>query len=985
MNFELIELLPVGIAYLALLFGIAHAGDKGWIPERVFRHPAVYVLSLGVFASAFSVYGIVGLAHEGGYGFLAFYAGVAGIFLFAPLLLMPILRICRNFQLDSVADLLTFRFRSQAAGTVVTLIMLLAMLPLLAMQVQAVSDTVAILTRTSSESSQPVRSHHLFAALFCVVLLVFAILFGSKRRGTERRHNGLVAAIAFEATFKLIVMLILGAAAVYGVFGGFGALEEWLANHSEQLERLRAPLSEDGSRSQLLLFFSTVLCMPHVFHMAFAEGATPATMRPASWGVSVYLILLSLPILPILWAGIATGSTLPPDYFPLALGISLDSPTLALLTYLVALSAGSGATIVVTLALASMCLNHLVLPFYQPRSSTNIYRWLLWIRRLLIATVILGAYLLYRVLTQRQSAISLGMTAYIGTLQFIPGILATLYWPRANRLGLLAGMVAGFSVWVAVVLLPLVSDVSMAGWIAEWVGNSRADLGGAITVLSLGLNAMVFLIVSLLTSISDEERSAAEVCSLDDLNRPARRTLAVRDVTEVKERLAETLGSASAEREVNRALAELKLSPNDRRPLAMRRLRNRLEVNLSGLMGPAVAHDIVNRLLPYRTGEARRAEDIALIEARLERYQSSLTGLAADLDSLRRYHRQTLQDLPIGLCALGRDGEVLMWNQAMVTLTDTPWQDVVGSDVASLPQPWGTLLQSFFESSELHLHKARVEADGNPRWISLHKALKSQGADSAPDGQVIVAEDMTETQLLEEELIHSERLASIGRLAAGVAHEIGNPVTGIACLAQNLKYDTDNPESLQTADEILQQTQRITRIVQSLVNFAHAGVEQQRAEPEQVAVAQCVEEAIHLLTLNREATEVTFSNACAPEVVVMADHQRLLQVFINLLSNARDASPAGSTIMVSASLEQDRAHLCVTDQGSGIPAGYLEQVFEPFFTTKDPGKGTGLGLALVYGILEEWRGEIHIESPVREHGNGTRIHLWLPRPSVTGV
>ncbi|MDX9873676.1 MAG: ATP-binding protein [Spongiibacteraceae bacterium] len=985
MSFELIELLPAGIAYLALLFGIAHAGDRGWIPERVFRHPLVYVLSLGVFASAYSVFGIVGLAHETGYGYLSFYAGVAGTFLFAPLLLLPILRICRNFQLDSVADLLTFRFRSQAAGTVVSLTMLLAMLPLLAMQVQAVSETVAVLTRSSAESGQPVRSHHLFAALFCLALLVFAILFGSKRRGTERRHNGLVAAIAFEATFKLIVMLALGAAAVYGVFGGFGALEEWLSNHPEQLERLRAPMSEDASRSQLLLFFSTVLCMPHVFHMAFAEGATPSTMRPASWGVSIYLLLLSLPILPILWAGIATGSALPPEYFPLALGIGLDSPALALLTYLVALSAASGATIVVTLALASMCLNHLVLPFYQPRSSTNIYRWLLWIRRLLIATIILGAYLLYRVLAQRQSAIGLGMTAYIGTLQFVPGILATLYWPRANRIGLLAGMAAGIAVWIAVGLLPLVSDVSAMGMVAEWLGNSRADIGGAITVMSLGLNAVVFLVVSLLTPISDEERSAAEVCSLDDLNRPARHTLAVRDATEMKERLAEALGPASAEREVNRALAELKLSPNDRRPLAMRRLRNRLEVNLSGLMGPAVAHDIVNRLLPYRSGGTKRTEDIALIEARLERYQSSLTGLAADLDSLRRYHRQTLQDLPIGLCALGRDGEVLMWNQAMVTLTGIPWQDVVGSDVSSLPEPWNKLLHDFFESPEPHLHKARIEAEGHRRWISLHKTLNSLGADSASDGQVIVAEDMTETQLLEEELIHSERLASIGRLAAGVAHEIGNPVTGIACLAQNLKYDTDNPESLQTASEILEQTQRITRIVQSLVNFAHAGVERQRSEPEPVAVAACADEAIHLLTLNRDATEVTFRNECAADVVVMADHQRLQQVFINLLSNARDASPAGSTITVSATIEGERAHLCVTDQGSGIPETYQEQVFEPFFTTKDPGKGTGLGLALVYGILDEWKGEIFIESPVREQGFGTRIHLWLPCSSVTGV
>src|SRR5690606_38209174 len=249
------------------------------------------------------------------------------------------------------------------------------------------------------------------------------------------------------------------------------------------------------------------------------------------------------------------------------------------------------------------------------------------------------------------------------------------------------------------------------------------------------------------------------------------------------------------------------------------------------------------------------------------------------------------------------------------------------------------------------------------------------------DGQVIVIEDMTETQLLEEELVHSERLASIGRLAAGVAHEIGNPVTGIACLAQNLQYDTDNKESLQAAEEILKQTQRIARIVQTLVNFSHSGGA--RTQPAPILVNRSAGEAIHLLALNKGARPVNFVNNCPPGLHVLADDQRLLQVFVNLLSNARDASAENSTITVDCELIGTLGHITVTDSGSGIAREHLDRIFEPFFTTKEPGEGTGLGLAMVYSIIEDLSGEIDIESPVTEQGGGTRIHIWLPAADAT--
>ncbi len=973
MNFNLAHLFFAGLAYLLLLFAIAHWSERGHIPKRLLRHPLVYIFSLAVFGGSGLIYSTVETAYRYGYGYLAMYTGVSGTLLFAPLLLVPLLRICRQYQLASLADLLTFRFRSQWVGSAVTLFLLLAMMPLLALQIRAVADTAHILSSSQWGFSSARRADHL-ALVFCVIISIFTILFGSKHRSAHQRHEGLVAAIAFESLVNLLVLLCLGAVAIFGVFGGLHGMNQWLLDNADVLAMMRSPLRQDSARSLMLIFFSVTVCMPHMFHMLFAENHSAKALHTASWGFSILMLVFSLPVLPILWAGLKLKGQLPPEYFALTLGIESHQPLVALLVFIGSLSAACGTIIVTTLAIASMCLNHLILPFYQPGNERDIYRWLLWIRRSLIVAIILCGYGFYRAIGEHEALSALGMTAYVATLQFMPGVLAVLYWSRGNRAGFLGGLIAGFIVWFTFMMLPLVSNLDPSIQLSQLLNiASPKEVWSGTTLLSLALNTLIFAVVSLLVPATGEERAVAQVCAVDELNRPQRRTLNVHGVHEIEQRLAGALGEAGATREVARALADLELDRSENRPYALRRLRDRIETNLSGLLGPAVALDMVNRLLPYEQAGAESTEDINLIESRLERYKYHLTGLAADLDSLRRHHRQTLQDLPIGLCSLGRDREILMWNHAMEALTGVSLYDVIGSHVSNLPAPWRHVLDDFFDAAETHLHKQRIEIDGRARWISLVKA--SPEYTNLHDGQVIVVEDITETQLLEEELVHSERLASIGRLAAGVAHEIGNPVTGIACLAQNLKYDTENSESLQAADEILKQTNRISRIVQSLVNFSHTGA---RGQPEPMSLRPSIDEATHLLALNKGARPVQFINRCDAATRIVADDQRLLQIFVNLLSNARDASADDAAIIIDCAPAENLAHITITDSGSGIAKEHIDRVFEPFFTTKEPGQGTGLGLAMVYSIVEDLSGSIDIESPVAEQNCGTRIHIWLP-------
>jgi Na+/proline symporter/signal transduction histidine kinase len=972
-NFSLSLLLLISSGYLLLLFCIAWLSERGVVPRRLVHHPLVYTLSLGVYASVWAFYGTVGMAYESGYGFLAYYLGISGAFLLAPVLLQPILRITRTYQLASLADLFAFRFRSSWAGALTALFMLIGLLPLLALQIKAVADSTAIITLEPRQ--------HLVALAFCGLIILFTMLFGARHVANRSKHEGLVFAIAFESLVKLIAISAVGLYAVYGVFGGPEELQAWLQLNRSSLDALHTPLEDGSWRVLLLACFAAAIVMPHMYHMTFSENLNPRALSSASWGLPLFMLLMGLAVPPILWAGIHLQAPTSPTYFTLGIGLAVNSDLLSLLAFVGGLSAASGLMIVLTLAVSGMVLNHLVLPVYQPAADSNIYGWLKWMRRALIASVIMAGYGFYLMLDGRQNINLLGVTAFIATLHFLPGTLATLYWPAANHRGFIAGILAGVGIWLSMTLLPLLLDLQS---LQIPLLGLELPLGDShwyeTTVISLLANILLLVLFSLFSQTSQEERRAAADCSLNSVSRSTRRMLRATSPQQFASELAKPLGAKTAQREVEQALRDLHLPFDEERPYALRRLRDRLEANLSGLLGPSIARDMLRTFLPYKGDEAELvSEDIHFTESRLEDYQSRLTGLAAELDSLRRYHRQTLQDLPMGVCSLAKDQEILMWNHALATLTGIPGQRVIGSRLDALEEPWRSLLGDFIEQPEQHLHKQRLNIRGRPHWINLHKAAIEEPLAPGNSGLVVLVEDATETRLLEDKLVHSERLASIGRLASGVAHEIGNPVTGIACLAQNLREERDaDAEVSEVSSQIIDQTKRISRIVQSLMSFAHAGSQQN--DPLPVCLADISSEAINLLSLNREGNEVQYFNLCDPEHLASGDPQRLAQVLVNLLSNARDASFAGGCIRVSSSASEDSVVLSVEDEGSGISREIADRLFEPFVTTKDPGKGTGLGLAMVYSIVEEHYGHVSIESPTNpETLRGTRFRVTLPR------
>ncbi|TNF98684.1 MAG: PAS domain-containing protein, partial [Gammaproteobacteria bacterium] len=919
MNFEVSHLFFFAFVYLLVLFLIAYATENEWIPKKISQHPITYSLSLGVYATSWSYYGSVGYAANNGFNFLTIYFGVTLAFVLAPVLLRPIMKLCRDYQLTSVADLMSFRYPSRLTGVLVTLFLLIGTLPYIALQIRAVTESIRILTNEDTPN--------IIAMGFCVGLTIFAILFGARHISLREKHEGLVVAIAFESLVKLFALLTVGLFAIFGVFSDFGGINQWIYQNPQALEMLYEPVQGSSWYTLILLSFAAAFLLPRQFHMIFTENMKPDALRQASWAFPLFLLLLNFVIPPILWAGIVSNTPVSADYYVLGITLTSETSLLPILTFIGGISAASAMVIVTTLALAAMALNHILLPLSYPDPDVDIYYWLLWGRRLLIGLIIFAGYMFFLLLQRNQGLVELGLISFVAVAQLLPGVIGLLYWPHATRYGFITGLIGGIFIWYITLLLPLLES---AGLVSASIDTNFLNIAGddrivAATFWSLALNSFLFIVLSIFSKTTKEEKEAASACCSEIIPFPSDEVLKVNSPDGFMEQLSAIMGDKAAKEEVNRALRDLNMKPDEHRPMELRLLREQIERNLSGLMGPMLARNIIDSRL--QTDPDTRnilSTGIRHLESQLESSQSELHGLAKELNELRRYHQQILHDLPMPVCSTDATNTIINWNMAMEVLSGIQRNDVRGIQVKDLPIPWSEIIGDFVATDDVHLHKQQFMIDKTKRSFNLHKAVTHDS--NVPASTIVLIEDLTELAVLESELVHSERLASVGRLAAGVAHEIGNPVTGIACLAQNLTDDSSIEDITESSQQILQQTHRISDIVRALVNFSHSGQTGIELHMIDMNLSECIDNAIQLVSLTHSGKHVEFQNLSQSELVIHADKQQMTQVFVNLLGNARDASPDGANVTIETQDHPDNITINICDEGHGIKAEHLDQI-----------------------------------------------------------
>jgi len=978
MGIDLLLLFAIALAYLATLFVIAWCADSGWLPEKLISNPMVYTLSLGVYATSWTYYGSVGLADSSGYAFLTIYLGLTGAFVLGPYVLRPILRLCRDYQLTSIADLMAFRYGGRATGVVVTLFMLVGILPYISLQIRAVTESIQILSKQTTPN--------ILALVFCLAITVFAILFGTRHLTTREKHSGLVVAIAFESAVKLIAMLVAGLFVVTTIFDSPMAMNEWAQAQPDMLDKLYQPGTTGLWSTLLLLAFCAAFILPRQYHMTFTENQNPTHLKTAYWLFPLYLLLLNLPIIPILFAGRHLSLTISPDFYVLGMTLTLGREWLAILVFIGGLSAASAMMIVTTLALSSMCMNNLLLPVtLTVNKNADFYRRLLWSRRLVISAIIAAGYGFYIVIELNEGLASLGLISFVAAAQLLPGVIGLLLWSRATQLGFISGLAGGAFMWFVLLILPLIGDGYQP---LDWIPYST-DIWSLSTFCTLSLNTLLFVLGSALSQPTNEETAAAQA-AIENSGLFSTGSTVARSVVHYRYALQQALGNKVANEELNRALQETHVQEQETRTSELRLLHDQLERNLTGLLGPALARRILHRQAETGAGALSNSPDSRLLERRLYHSREQLQGLTKQLDELRQYLQTVLRQLPLGVCSLSSNGRISIWNKAMQNLTGISERDAYDKQLNQLDVPWGALLNDFSVSEQNAQFRCIAPLEQRAAIVNLHKAdiAKTDEQDDIAGGQIIIMEDRTNLDKLESELAHSERLASVGRLAAGVAHEIGNPLTGIASIAQNMSHDVKDEQLdrqelgtlvLDQTEDVLSQVKRINSIVRSLLSFSHAdSIENERTET--VDMQYVVNEALRLVRLSPDTKRLTFEVDVPPDSLVLGDANSLIQVFVNLINNACDASPDKGKIMISAYHQDQQLIVKTTDSGAGIPATQIEQIFEPFFTTKPVGQGTGLGLSMAYSIVSNHGGKLRVGGieETTDNCSGTCMIVSLP-------
>ena len=945
-----IAIIAIGFALASTLGAYLLAAYGGAISQNL-------ILVLALFAGTGVLLATGTIEMAGRYGFsvvLALFAFTM-VFLFSPLLFYPIRRLNEIIRFASLVDFLTFRFRGKVVAAVACSSLIIVSIPLFLAQFLALSSAYEFLF----DSNQ-----WLFRLV--IVSTIVIINWNAIKQGMARSLRWVMAAAGFLLLSALVTSALVS---VESIFGSVGEMNQWVVSSGQRLIVQRM----DSSYSLFVIFLAASFALPVNFSIVISEHISDNQFGISAWAYPLLMLVASITIFPLLWSGIAVQSASPLQNYLFAIPTLIQHPVVAGLSVASVVLVAIGLLCNMSTMLAKMVLNSFVLPTKALHQQTHLNRWI----NLRLLVISAGLIVLCAVLSniiKARSITDLYLVGFAGLAQLTPAMLAAIYLPKINRNGVIAGLLGGISVWLVTLALPML----FGDWSWQPPGLDRVFTFGmenwqAWAFEALMVNILLCTIFSILGPMDKEQQSFARLCMVDNIYIPARVQLSHNSVEQMLVSLRRLLGS-EADREIERALNKLDLEPSETRPAALRKLRDSLYSSLTLNFGVLAAYQMMEETLPLLTPTRAEPDDIYLIESVLAIEGDRLTGIASELNKLRMHHREILDNLPIGIIALGQSGEIIKWNSTMARYTGIDGETVAGSLIGDLPEPWHSAIGEFLQEATTGKDNVELEVAGKTQWFGLQKST----AISADDDLILLVEDQTKSVMLVRNYINNERLASVGRLAAGVAHEIGNPVTGIACIAQNLQHETEAAEIETSAELILSQTDRISTIVQSLINFSR-GEQTYHDQLQPVSVSFAAEEAIQILSLAKEQPKEQFVCRVDPDVQIISDHRQLVQIFLNLLGNARDATTDQSPIEISCHPDGKKLRIMISDQGSGIAEPIKNQLFEPFVTSKEPGQGTGLGLWMVFNLVKNLGGEINLSSPAINSDRGTTAELSFDR------
>lgn len=623
--------LLIALAYVVVLFGLAFVSERQARAgrDRLLRSPLVYTLSISVYCTSWTLFGAVGSAARNGLEFATIYLGPTLVFVGWWFLLRKLVRIGHVHRITSIADLISSRFgKSATLGVLVTCIAVIASTPYIALQLKAVTASFEVFNLASESGTAASIIADTDPGLWvALTMALFTILFGTRNLDANEHNPGVVAAIAFEAVVKLFAILAVGLFVVFGIAGG---VDEVFALPTA--ERIIYDNELFGWRwvNLMLLSAIAIICLPRQFQITVVENSNENHLRTAGWAFPLYLLLISLFVLPIAIVGTALlpqGTN--PDMFLLTLPLSADQEFLALLAFIGGFSSATSMVIVSSIALSIMISNHIVVPLIlrmqgQKRdASGDIKQLMLITRRISIGAILLLGYLYFHLSGESDALAAMGLIAFVGVAQFFPAILGVLYWRNATAKGTIAGLSAGFVLWIYTSFIPSLSEpggalaylIEQGPWGIELLrpqalfGLTGLDPLVHSVFWSLGINTALFVLVSVWTAHRPLEKLQ---CALfvDVFRNLAgteaqvmhRRRAAIKDLYKLTQRILGPVETHKLFQEITGGELILEqLPPLDAQAIAT------IERRLAGNIGASTAHALVSQIA---TGETISMDEI---------------------------------------------------------------------------------------------------------------------------------------------------------------------------------------------------------------------------------------------------------------------------------------------------------------------------------------------------------------------------------------
>lgn len=971
--------LALSLAYLGLLFAVAYFGDRhqrAWSASATIA-PTIYGLSLAIYCTSWTFYGAVGRAATAGFDFILIYTGPLLVITVGYPLLRKMVRLAKQHNVTSIADFLASRYgKSRAVGVIATLFATVGVLPYIALQLQAVSSTFRTVAEpTRWIDGRPGVIHTDTSLIVAALMAVFTILFGVRNVQASEQHRGMMLAIAFESVVKLIALLTVGPFVLFVLFDGPSDLWAKLGEQpavAEQLTREGSPITWIVTS---LLSGMAFLCLPRQFHVAVVEHGHPASLRTARWLFPVYLVLINLFVLPIAAAGLLLlGPQVNPDLYVLSLPLGHGASWLSTLVFIGGLSAATSMVIVACMALSAMIGNELLMP-YVLRSRAGAQEamgpMVVLVRRAAVVLILMAGYAYERIISGYLPLASIGLISFCAVANFAPGLVLGLYWRRAHRYGVVAGLAGGFVVWLYALLLPSLQATAggSAAPLRAWLPPPLASLDPVEQGFVVGIlvNTLLLVGVSLLVRArgADAEQADAFVLGAEP-GPPAKPTLAdAQRLAELRELLARFVGS-------DRALRALGSGP-----LSLQAAMAQAEHMLSGTLGAASARVIVGAF--GRRGRLLGRSARALIDEASE-------AIRYNYDILRN----SLDHVGMGIATFDKDGRLEISNDRFASLLPL--------DHALLRRP-GAPLTHEVGAPDGRVVELRLDplpgggfvATCNDVTARVRTAQALHDSDRELRRAAETLEQRVAERTAELEASRAEaEAANLGktRFIAAASHDLLQPLHAARLFTAAM---IDRAPGNELGAKIDASLGAVESLLDALLDISKLDAGAFKPEKRPFALQPMFDSlatAFAPVAARRDVDLVIVRT----RAFVDTDPAFLRRILQNLLSNALrygGAEGRPQRVLLGCRREGEFLRLEVKDNGPGIAADKQAIIFDEFVRLQPEDdrpreeRGLGLGLAIVDRIARM------LELPVRissAPGKGSTFSVLVPRvPAVAGL